>query len=1271
MSYLTGRCAVCDGTARVHKDEDVECDETMTCAGCRRCRDCIDGKVVSMPGAAGALKRNPTVASGVQRKRPSRQPSGSSLLAGLFQAPDTLQMDSASSGSSIALPLPGPPSPGQSDPSLPPAPVLKRRPTIVEQTAAFLERPSSARIGTAPPEDEAIEDPMHAEPELLDDPEDIAAESEELLTLPGSVGADEADYVDETSTVPVLTPQMAHSSVSNSPAVSHLAPSPLVAEAPSVQQTASTILPPPAVPHKDNHTITSNPIKLSAEVPPALPRKEAAQASASTKSLDLANAPPALATALSFSQESPAGSPPPLNESPKSEKRKARNGFFGKKKKADAPPLVPQSLHRDDSNPSAVAPAPEVRERAKTSEPPSGKSFLFRMRKTSSIGKLPDSARIAPEGATLHEEKASTEVFARTSSEVLVDGAGGHQQVIPPYPTVIHRRGVAGPRIQTIVHELHEDTVPRAHPQTQYDSVELLNDRAVARTTKPLFEDGPRSELRDRAKSADNLQTDRMGKLAAEIFSFSKKKNRGNESPLASTFSLNPVLAVETSFPRAVAGSPMSASPMHAMSGGVAIRKATKPLSVTTRSPLSGGEPGEGSPSSAISTPSKEHKRTPSRNFKDWYAKYANDAIKQRLEDTSGDREFPDLITLDFIFGSKLSGPKDAVHSFAKASRCYAASRKEESWDARGPNEAPGGQRERDPAYLELLDDIAYKYRPLDVFHDGKLKGVTYSRSAHGPVLDIIIEGKKDDLLDALIFPLEQDMSYAEVFLATFRFYMLPDLLMDNLIEWYNVDIDPEATAPVSVSEEEVSPSAAGQTESPAELAIAHHRPQHETFLKKHRKHIQSRVVRVLMMWVKNHWHDFQEDGKLFRTLQAFVEHISSIGFGDGQKLSQAIREQRLSWYTTQYIPPFPAKRNHMLDNTKPWALLWESEDFAKDLTYIDHFLFRQIRPDSYLHVLARPVNKHGAGRNVPLKVLLDYVEWFRLIGSYTATTVLLEDTPKKRARAIKHMIKIAKDCRDLRNHNTLFAILWGLKRPAIAKDNQAWESLSIKHTDVFISLSALMDPADGHAAYWAEFEKARPPAIPFLGAYMRDMLEIHQAAPVYLEPPRHAEGTIALSGKARRKGGRPRAGLASDASGDESGSGAPTEIATPPVVRASEEDTSPASESINTTTPEAPTVHFQKYYDLYAAAAELEMFRVGSAMYPPSTDKDAGSLLLTHMRDMAIQKQTGLWMDDVLSEKAGLPGLTAGFLHKRQAGAEVGGHPRGDLEAATGSSPG
>lgn len=98
-----------------------------------------------------------------------------------------------------------------------------------------------------------------------------------------------------------------------------------------------------------------------------------------------------------------------------------------------------------------------------------------------------------------------------------------------------------------------------------------------------------------------------------------------------------------------------------------------------------------------------------------------------------------------------------------------------------------------------------------------------------------------------------------------------------------------------------------------------------------------------------------------------------------------------------------------MNDNTKPWALVWDPEDFAREITNVDHFLFRQIRPDAYLHVLARPVKREGGGRNVPLRVILEYVAWGRLVGGYIATVVLREESTRRRAKVIKRVIKIAK----------------------------------------------------------------------------------------------------------------------------------------------------------------------------------------------------------------------------------------------------------------------
>ncbi|KAJ3173018.1 hypothetical protein HDU88_004477 [Geranomyces variabilis] len=1242
MSYLTGRCEVCDGRARIHKDEATECDEDPDCPGCVRCRDCIDGKVVSMPGGGG-VKRAGTV--GPARintvRRHNRQASAEAVIAqAVAQSPLSAKavddiFDAYSAVQSPSTPLPA-------------APLLaNRRRTIIEQMVVMLEQPASPLDQMADLSPEESEPPprstsLNKSPSLtVTDEQRTPTSLLALFDAPSDSGpADEGPLVSHSG------PSVVHPGHS-------IGPDHVIADSPNSSAPAT---PPPAHPnHSTGQDQHNNLAGYSTSLVSIRDQDEVSIAISDSPTLGDLNSKGSQtlqSRAASNSEMSPRPTPPP-DASPKGEKKRSGlNNIFSKRKKSDSPSsIIPQSLHGQSSG----SPQPEPRERSKTSDPNSGKGLFARMRKTNSASKI-DVIKVAPE-ILVPDEKVASDLFPVSATEPLAVDAGGGGPALQPHPAapplaVIHRRSAAGPRIQTIVHELSEDSAPRPIAQRQYESIELLNDRAVARTTKPIFEE--RSELRperpELRKSFDNLQVDKKSRLTAEIFSFGKKKKP--DAWTGSTLSLGSPAsgsaAFETSSPRSLAASSPT-SPMHAMSGGVAVRKSKRPLCIVTKL---GGQAeigaAEGSPSPATgATPAKEHRRTPSRNFKDWYTKYANDATKQRLEEVSEERQFADPITLEFIFGSKLSGPKDAVHSFAKASRCYEYNRRDPGWDHRGADEAPGASKSRDDEHMALVDDIAYKYRPLDIFHDGKLKNVTYTHSAHGPVLDIIVAAKGDDLLDALIFPLEQDMSYAEVFLATYRFYMPSSLLMDSLIEWYNVDIDPEIAA---------SPSGGhvpGQ--GPSE------RPHQEAFLKKHRKHIQSRVVRVLMMWIKNHWHDFQEDGALFRTLQALVDHISSIGFGDGQKLSQAVREQRLSWYTTQYIPAFPPKRNHALDNTKPWALLWEPDDFAKGLTYIDHFLFRQIRPDAYLHVLARPVPLEGAGRNVPLKVLLEYVNWFRLVGCYTATTVLQEDNPKKRSRALKHLIKIAKCCRDLRNYNTLFAIIWGLRRPAIAKDIHSWEGVSTKHVEVFMNLGTLMDPADGHANYWAEFEKARPPAIPFLGCYMRDMLEIHQEAPMYLDVASPAGQGISIDLRPRKTLPRrsPNAepsnsnipaidqaasdsnsGASPASNHTESDAGDNTSLPEPPVSPPA--DATPAQPDDDEVRNGAqPTIHFQKYYDLYAAAAELEMFRVGSAVYPPSTDKDAGSLLLTHMRDVAIQKSSGLWVYDILAEKSGISNTT------------------------------
>ncbi|KAI8825093.1 uncharacterized protein EV422DRAFT_245136 [Fimicolochytrium jonesii] len=1148
MSYLTARCTQCNGTARLHKDLAVPCTENAECPGCSRCRNCIDGKVVSVPG----LSRAHTKVGSSHSRQTSFNSNGDKvdLRTRIFGA------DGGNLPPAPVLHIPATPTARQDiDPaSLPPAPLLVNSSPSLQQTSA-------------PPLSPVLASPVEAQVHAPISVSVQAAGEEKLCPVPEAPPSDaEASQM-----------------VTDSPASGALETSPQV---PQAKNTRSL---------KEVDAMLET---LNSEDYPRRGRSLQDLVSGSQASLGKTS----------------------IDGSPRTEKRKM--GFmFGWKKKSES--QLPQSLHGEPlASGEQSKEKAETRQRSKTAEPSSGKPFLLRMRKAgSAVG--------------LSQEKLPMVVPLASSD----DGGGGGIGVVAPSSVWV--RNTASPRIHDIVSELVVETNTK-RLVSQYDSVDLLNDRAIAKTTKPIFEEG----FDNKSKSVENLPSERKG-IVSEFFHFGKGKKKAlglEAAAMPSSMSLANNLSLDSPS-RSATASPPPQTPLQAMSGGVAVRKSKKPVSASRASPLSLQSDSEGSPLSAVT--GKEHKRSPSKTLKDWYGRFANDALKQRIEELGQNVVFEEPITLQFLFANKALPVADTALSIARSAACYRAIRKDPSWSERRDGEAHGITREKNPEYLELAEDVACRYRPLDIFSEGRLQTVAYGVSEYAS-LNVVQSGAPEDLLDALIFPMDQDMSYAEVFLATFRFFMTTHTVLNSLIEWYNVDIEPESRTPIT-------PKADGVLEHPEDsidIPPADQRAHQELFLKKNRKGIQARVVKTIMTWIKNHWQDFQDDVRLFMTLQVFVDHISGIGFGDGQKLFQAIREQRLSWYTLQYIPAFPPKRNINEDNTKSWAFLWEPEALVKDLTQLDQFFLRQIRPDAYLHVLASPPPKTGAGRNIRLRALLEYSNWFRLVGSYMATIVLQEDSTRKKARAIKRVVKIAKVCRDVGNYNCALAIMWAMRRPSIVRDQAAWELLPFKYVDIFMGFQALLDPTDAYANYWAEFEKARPPAIPFFGAYMRDVLESQRDLSASSDTSDISPDRSTYMSKARRKPGRNQTPIGENAHDGKS----------------SPQQSSPSSVGMN--------IFFQQYYDLYSIASELEVFRLGTSTFTTNEDMDKGTTLLTHMQDFAIDKDTGAFMDEVLERSILAASPTKGEARadesslKRQASEEQSGSRRASKSEEVPAAP-
>ncbi|KAJ3066352.1 hypothetical protein HDU98_010359 [Podochytrium sp. JEL0797] len=496
--------------------------------------------------------------------------------------------------------------------------------------------------------------------------------------------------------------------------------------------------------------------------------------------------------------------------------------------------------------------------------------------------------------------------------------------------------------------------------------------------------------------------------------------------------------------------------------------------------------------------------------------------------------EFPELVDLGVVFGTR-ANPEAAKSRMIWSARLYESLRKD--YLSRPFDE---------PVFPERPPSDEIKYRILETFDEGRLDSVVYAARDTGS--EFISQGDAESLVDALIFPLNQDNSYTEVFLASYRFFLPSSTLLTSLIEWYNVELDPATATPT----------------------------QQTYFKHRGRRLLRQRAAKVLLTWIKNHWHDFHAEKELLDELCEFVRDLGEVSFGDGQRMTQAIREQRLSWYMTQYIPPFSAKRAPALESSKPWGLLWDPPAFAAQLTLIDHHYFRQLRPDTYLSLLQHRSPRDTLAADECVKVLMDYVGWFRLVSSYIASLVYKEDTVKKRTKAIKRGIKIASACRALNNFNTCFAVMHGLKRAIVARMTAAWDGLAQKHWETVRELEALMDPRGGYVNFWGELKGCVAPLIPFFAAYIHDLLEIHETEPVYVRDLSSSPST--------------------------------------PGYRIVSTDDSPDNDTIN----------FSKFYNLYSIVAEIEVWRsysynsvipeAAAAANDPKADTCA--VVLNHMRD-------------------------------------------------------
>ncbi|KAJ3339528.1 RasGEF [Gonapodya sp. JEL0774] len=470
----------------------------------------------------------------------------------------------------------------------------------------------------------------------------------------------------------------------------------------------------------------------------------------------------------------------------------------------------------------------------------------------------------------------------------------------------------------------------------------------------------------------------------------------------------------------------------------------------------------------------------------------------------------------------------DAFECMEWVARCYEKRKREGAWDVRKDGDGtPAAQ----PKKLLSSSKLRSAKRVLDIFEDApgmRLPGVVYDSSPddQGPP-SIPQSATIQGLVDAAIFPTNQDGSYTDTLVSIYYLTTTPLNFLLHLISWYAVF-------------------------PPAD-------PANVPFYDRIRRPVQNRAISVIVRWIQLRFLDFHLDKQLLDILAKWTDLLEKgeaypypncspmppmSCMADGQRIIQCIREQRVKFFASTYVPGVVGlsavgktpvgvtdleqvdasvdvkvhksntlmrafgSRKHLQEGASrtdlrqgaeaagknlPWSVAIPAQQFAEMVTIVEHGFFSAVRPEILVTLTIGLVRTKFEGVGRPL---CEYLMWQRLLSAYTSTSIVLSENLKRRSHAIKRFIKIAWLCLSHNNFGSAFAILEGLRRSAIMKLTEAWKMIPTVWIGRLKEMEAMVNAEGCWKGYFEKMHEGVYPGVPCLAAHAQKICQILSQTP-------------------------------------------------------------------------------------------------------------------------------------------------------------------------------
>jgi len=267
-------------------------------------------------------------------------------------------------------------------------------------------------------------------------------------------------------------------------------------------------------------------------------------------------------------------------------------------------------------------------------------------------------------------------------------------------------------------------------------------------------------------------------------------------------------------------------------------------------------------------------------------------------------------------------------------------------------------------------------------------------------------------------------------------------------------------------------------------------------------KLMRLRICNFLKRWVESYYEDFDAD--LMVAFQGFIDACQEdklvvlLKKTLEKKLGGGIQAQRL--FTFDSSPPTPilprVSSSSLSSSTSSFSHDdWDPIEIARQLTIIEYEMYREITPKELLSLSWQKNDREKRSPN-----LLKMIHRFNEVNNWVQWQIVSEPNIKKRAAAIKKMIRVTEELKKLNNFNAVFVFVSALHSASINRLRKTWEEVGKSQMKQLEEFDMLTSPNGSFMLYREELHNANPPCIPYVGVYLSDLTFIEEGNPDCLE---------------------------------------------------------------------------------------------------------------------------------------------------------------------------